>query len=68
VGSVVIVLILAAGLVAVLWTGTLIVQAYLYNQPVQGIAWRAPVAGAVIGLFYWGWCLSLIHISEPTRH
>jgi hypothetical protein len=62
VGSVVIVLILAAGLVAVLWTGTLIVQAYLYNQPVQGIAWRAPVAGAVIGLFYWGWCQAVLAV------
>lgn len=61
-GSVWIVLILAAGLVAVLWTGTLIVQAYLYNQPVQGIAWRAPVGGVALGLFYWVWCQAVLAV------
>lgn len=53
--SMLIVLLLGLGVTAVLWTGTLFLQAYLYNEPVRGISWRAPVAGLVLTLLFGLW-------------
>jgi hypothetical protein len=51
-----IVLLIAAGVAALLFAGALILQGYLYSEPADGLAWRAPVAGAVMGLFFGLWC------------
>src|SRR5207249_9051176 len=36
--------------------GTLVIQGYLYSQPVEGIAWRSAAAGAAVGAFFGVWC------------
>jgi hypothetical protein len=45
-----------AGLVAVLWAGSLWFQAYIYSEPDPELYWRAPAAGAALALFLalWG--------------
>lgn len=37
--------------------GTLFLQGYLYSEPVQGIAWRGPAAGAAVAVFVGLWLL-----------
>jgi hypothetical protein len=41
---------------AVLWAGTLFLQAYLYSEPVSQIYWRAPAAALALALFLGFWC------------
>ncbi|MCS7046395.1 MAG: hypothetical protein NZO58_08575, partial [Gemmataceae bacterium] len=50
-------LIVAVSLVVFLWVGTLFFQRYIYTEPTRGLYWQAPAAGAVMGLFFAGWCL-----------
>lgn len=45
------------GLVALLWSGTLLAQGYFYDSPTDGLHWRAPAAAAVITVFLAVWCL-----------
>jgi hypothetical protein len=45
---------LAAGILAAL--GTAILQGYWYDSPTDGIAWRATISGAIVGLFFAAWC------------
>lgn len=42
-------------LAGLLTGGSLFLQAYVYNQPVEGIFWRGPTAGAAVGLFIGLW-------------
>jgi hypothetical protein len=41
---------------AVLWAGTLFLQAYLYSEPVSQIYWRAPAAALALAAFLGLWC------------
>jgi hypothetical protein len=53
----VLVLLLVAFVLSVLfWIGSLWLQTYIYEAPAQGLAWRAPAAGAALGLFLAVWC------------
>jgi hypothetical protein len=45
---------LAAGILVA--AGTVILQGYWYDSPVDGITWRSAIAGAVVGLFFAVWC------------
>jgi hypothetical protein len=40
----------------VLALGTLWLQGYLYTEPTTGLLWRAPAAGAAVGLIVAIWC------------
>lgn len=46
---------IAVGLVALLWTGTLLAQGYIYDAPAEGLVWRAPAGAAVLALFLAVW-------------
>lgn len=45
------------GMSILLWAGTLFFQGYIYSEPVNGLYWRAPLAGLILTLFtaYWCW-------------
>src|SRR5262245_59665088 len=59
-----ILLAVGAGLVALLWTGTLLAQGYFYDSPTDKLEWRAPAAGGALALFLTIWCL--IEYSSPN--
>jgi hypothetical protein len=61
-----IVLLIAAGVAVLAAAGTLLIQGYLYNEPVGGMSWRAPAVGAVAGLFFGLWCW--IEAKAPGRY
>jgi len=61
-----IVLLIAAGVAILAAAGTLLIQGYLYNEPVGGMSWRAPAVGAVAGLFFALWCW--IEAKAPGRY
>jgi hypothetical protein len=50
-------LLTGAGLIVLLWVGTLFLQGYIYTEPAEQLSWRAPAAGAAILAFYAVWCL-----------
>jgi hypothetical protein len=52
------------GLIALLWTGTLLAQGYFYDSPTDGLAWRAPAGAGVLALFLLVWCL--IEYASPN--
>jgi hypothetical protein len=52
------VLLLVAFVLSVLfWVGSLWFQAYIYESPSEGLAWRGPAAGAALAAFLALWCL-----------
>jgi hypothetical protein len=55
----------ALGLVAFLWTGTLLAQSYFYDSPTDGMRWRAPAAAAILTAFLGIWCLA--EYINPNR-
>jgi hypothetical protein len=65
-GVIVLILLVGLGVLAVLWTGSLIAQGYLYNVPTEGLAWRAPAGAAAVTLFAALWCL--IHARTDGRY
>lgn len=44
-------------LVAILWTGTVVAQGYIYDSPTDGLYWRAPAGAGAIALFLLIWML-----------
>ena len=50
-------LLTGALLIVFLWVGTLFFQGYIYTEPAEQLAWRAPAAGAALLVFYAIWCL-----------
>jgi hypothetical protein len=59
-------LLIAAGVAVLVAAGTLVIQGYLYSEPVGGMIWRAPAVGAVVGLFFALWCW--IEAKSPGRY
>src|SRR3954469_21078736 len=55
-GVLLIVVLIGAGVAMLVAAGTLVIQGYLYSEPVGGLAWRAPAVGAVASLFFGAWC------------
>jgi hypothetical protein len=49
--------VVAAALTALLWFGTVFVQAYLYTSPAESLYWRAPTAAVTLTSFYFLWAL-----------
>jgi hypothetical protein len=62
----VIVLVLGAGLLLVLWGGTLFLQGYLYTEPTPGLLWQAPAAAAALTVFLALWCLAVAFSDNAT--
>jgi hypothetical protein len=52
-----VVVLIGAVLTAVLWFGTLFLQSYFYTEPSGGVFWQAPLAAAVLTVFYLFWSL-----------
>src|SRR6059036_276676 len=65
-GVLLIVLLIAAGVAVLAAAGTVLIQGYLYSEPVGGISWRAPAVGAAVGLFFGVW--SWIADTAPGRY
>lgn len=59
-------LVVTVSLAVFLFVGTLYLQGYVYTEPSQGLAWQAPAAGAVLGLFLTAWCLSVVYADSST--
>lgn len=55
-GTLLIVALIAVAVGVLFAIGTVVLQGYLYSQPVEGIAWRSATAGAIVGLFFAFWC------------
>jgi hypothetical protein len=49
-------LLVTAALVVLFWAGTLLAQAWLYEQPADRLGLRAAVGGLALGLFFAFWC------------
>jgi hypothetical protein len=50
-------LLVTLGLLALLWTGTLVAQGYIYDSPTDGLAWRAPAAAGLLSAFLFVWMI-----------
>ena len=59
-------LVVLVGLAIFVWAGTLFFQAYIYSEPVSQLYWRAPAAGAALGLFLAFWCF--LDYRAPGRY
>lgn len=57
-------LVVAVGLMVLVWVGSLFFQGYIYTEPSQGMHWQAPAAAAVLGMFYAGWCFAVATAPE----
>src|SRR5262249_37312211 len=60
-GLLLILVLIAVGVGVLLAAGTAVVQGYLYSEPTDGLEWRAPAAGAAVGLFFALWCAIEAH-------
>jgi hypothetical protein len=65
VGLTLLLLLVVAGLVVLVTVGAFVLQGYFYTEPTDGLAWRAPLAGALAGLVVVGWCL--LDLKMPGR-
>jgi len=65
-GIILILLLVWAGLVVLLWAGSVWFQGYIYSEPAAQLAWSAPVAGTVVALFFALWCA--IDYRSPERY
>jgi hypothetical protein len=54
---VLILLLVGVGVYALLWTGSLIAQGYLYEATADGLPWRAAAGAAAVAVFLGLWCL-----------
>jgi hypothetical protein len=54
------------GLVALLWTGTLLAQGYIYDSPTDGLAWRAPAGAGALTLLFAIWAFIDYRIPRAT--
>lgn len=59
-------LVVAIGLMVLLWVGGLFVQGYIYTQPAPQLVWAAPAAGVVLAGFLAWWCY-LVASSPEAR-
>jgi hypothetical protein len=65
-GIILILLLVWAGLVVLLWAGSVWFQGYVYSEPAPQLAWSAPVAGTALALFLALWCV--IDYKSPDRY
>jgi hypothetical protein len=65
-GIILILLLIWAGLVVLLWAGSVWFQGYIYSEPAPQLVWAAPVAGSALALFLAIWCI--IDYKSPGRY
>jgi hypothetical protein len=65
VGTLLVLLLVGVGIFAVLWSGSLITQGYLYESPVEGLPWRAAAGAGGVVAFLGLWCL--LHANSPAQ-
>lgn len=65
-GVLLILLLIAVGVAIFVAAGSTVIQGYLYNRPVAGIAWRSAVTGVAVGLFFGLWCW--IELQVPGQY
>ena len=65
-GIILILLLVWAGLVVLLWAGSVWFQGYIYSEPAPQLVWGAPVAGSALALFLALWCI--IDYKSPGRY
>jgi hypothetical protein len=51
---------LLAALGVLFFVGTLFVQSFIFTEPTEGLAWRAPTAAAIMAVFFTFWCLLVV--------
>jgi len=76
-GIILILLLVWAGLVVLLWAGSVWFQGYIYSEPAPQLVWAAPVAGSLLALFLAIWCIidynspgyiALFEFSASEKH
>jgi hypothetical protein len=77
-GVILILILVWAGLIMLLWAGSVWFQGYIYSEPAPQLAWTAPVAGTALAAFLALWCLidsrspgqytDLFHFSPREDH
>jgi hypothetical protein len=55
--TILILLVVAVVLSVILWAGSLLMQGWLYETPVEQLYWRAPAVGGGLALFYGLWLI-----------
>lgn len=65
-GIILILILIWAGLVVLLWVGSVWFQGYIYSEPSPQLIWSAPVAGTALALFLALWCI--IDYQSPERY
>jgi hypothetical protein len=65
-GVLVVLLLCGLGILALLWTGTLFAQGYIYEEATEGLPWRAVAGAGVIAGFLGIW--TLLEYSTPNRY
>ena len=51
------IVIVALGLIALLWSGAVLAQGYIYDAPSEGLGWRAPASAGVLSAFLLVWLI-----------
>ncbi len=62
---VLILLLVGVVLAGFLWIGSLFLQGYIYNEPAEGLPWRAAAAGGALMVFLAVWCLLDYRLAAP---
>ena len=65
-GIILILILVWAGLVVLLWAGSVWFQGYIYSEPSPQLVWSAPVAGTALALYFALWCV--IDYRSPERY
>jgi hypothetical protein len=65
-GFILIFLLVWAGLVMLLWAGSVWLQGYIYSEPAAQLTWSAPLAGTILAAFLAIWCM--IDFNSPGEY
>jgi hypothetical protein len=56
--------VVCVALMVVLFVGSMFLQGYIYTEPSPQMWWAAPAAGAVLGVFFAGWCYAVARSAD----
>jgi hypothetical protein len=65
-GLLLILVLIGVAVAVFLALGTILIQGYLYSQPVEGVVWRSAAAGATVAAFFGMWCW--LEATSPGRY
>ena len=49
------------------FVGTMFVQSFIFTEPVEGLAWRAPASAAIMAIFFTFWCLIVVRSGAKAN-